>query len=78
MSIDFHKEINELNSSIKDLVNADIYDGIDDAVNYSSTATEMLLKLKFYFSKINIEDLNDENLITRIETKKNKIDNLLT
>lgn len=76
MKEDFYQDINELNSSLKNLVSSDLHDSITEAVNYSSTSTEMLLKLKFYFSKINLEVLDDK-LLLRVEVMKNKIDDLL-
>lgn len=77
MTDNFHKDINELNLALRGLVSADIYKNIDDAVNYSSTSTEMLLKLKFYFSKIDFDIFDDNDLLHRIEIMQNKIDDLL-
>ncbi|MEJ5071085.1 hypothetical protein WH357_01900 [Enterobacter ludwigii] len=77
MTDNFHKDINELNLALRGLVSADIYNNIDDAVNYSSTSTEMLLKLKFYFSKIDLDIFDDNNLLHRVEIMQNKIDDLL-
>lgn len=77
MTDNFHKDINELNLALRGLVSADIYNNIDDAVNYSSTSTEMLLKLKFYFSKIDLDIFDDNNLLHRVEIMQNKIDELL-
>ena len=77
MTDNFHKDIHELNLALRGLVSADIYNNIDDAVNYSSTSTEMLLKLKFYFSKIDLDIFDDNNLLHRVEIMQNKIDDLL-
>lgn len=76
MSDNFYEDIKSLNMTLRCFVSDDIFYGIDDAINYSSTSTEMLLKLKFNLSKIDTKILDDE-INSKIEAIKIKINNLL-
>lgn len=76
MPDNLYEDIKSLNITLRCFVSDDIYYGIDDVINYSSTPTEMLLKLKFNLSKIDPKNLDDE-INSKIEAIKIKINDLL-
>jgi len=69
----------DIRAFIKRLKNADnknVGENIEEAINFSSTSTEIVLKLRFYLAQINIDNLNQEVLI-EVQRIKDQVDILL-
>jgi len=73
MNDESYSDIRALIQRLKNADNKNVGENIEEAINFSSTSTEILLKLRFYLTQINIDNLNQEILI-EVEGMKNQVD----
>lgn len=70
MNDESYSDIRVLIKRLKNADNKNVSENIEEAINFSSTSTEILLKLRSYLAQINIDNLNQEILI-EVEGMKN-------
>ncbi|WP_144814523.1 MULTISPECIES: hypothetical protein [Enterobacteriaceae] len=76
MNDEFYSDIRALIKRLKNGDNKIVGENIEEAINFSSTSTEIVLKLRFYLAQINIDNLNQEVLI-EVQRIKDQVDILL-
>ena len=78
MARDYIEEAGEIASKLRQEGLVELAESINDAIDYSSTGTEILMKLRFYLNKcIEKETYNDKNMIPIILELHDYINKLL-
>lgn len=75
MENNIYQDVKSLAFEIKNAGEDEIYQSIMDAIDFSSTATEALLKIKYFLSKVNGKNYN--NISTEIIRIEKEIDKIL-
>lgn len=76
MTNNLYNELRTLVFELKNTGNDDICSDIEQAISFSSTTTETLMKVRFFLLKINKETLSAD-LSSKIDQLKNTLDCML-
>ncbi|AIU71834.1 hypothetical protein AT03_05135 [Hafnia alvei FB1] len=75
MKNNIYDEVRELTHELENTGNDSLISSILDSIDFSSTSTEALFKIRFYLSQINKGHLNNYTTekVTKIENEINKL-----
>lgn len=73
---EFYSDIRLLIENLRNAKDKIVSENIEEAMDFSSAYTEILLQIKFYLAQINFDNLNEDMLI-EVERIKSQVDILL-